>query len=353
MQTRYICYMRHIPFWPELPALLLRLKIRPVLGAVRWRALYTLGFRIPAFSRLLKQNLSFPAGLGHNTALLRALLQEARHLDRTAVLMPVHIASDHNLGRPAINSVHTYYDLADSHSTHKNQKKKLNYVEGEAFFRTVPSTKPLFIDHAHGITKQENAKYRIIVRQIVEIPSLNYEDIDIRAIQINLQRNGSLIRDGNRISSSLGNYYFLRWRAPWDQHRPYGDATKIKLLGWQAHLGQSEQLRRYNIYKQFLSGELLGQHLPKIFPLRSKLYIASNVWPPYDRQYFDPLRKLYDVYRYYDFPSLSSFVTGPHPNTAKLMLIEDQIKDKARRALIVHPLNALELEQIIKLPSKK
>lgn len=347
MQTRYICYIRHIPFWRALPALLLRLKIRPVLGAVRWRALYTLGFRIPAFSRLLKENLSFPAGLGHNTALLRALLQEARHLDRTAVLMPVHIASDHNLGRPAINSVHAYYNLADSHSTHKNQKKKLNYVEGETFFRTVPSTKPLFIDHAHGITKQENAKYRIIVRQIVEIPSLNYEDIDIRAIQINLQRNGLLIRDGNRISSSLSNYYFLRWRAPWDQHRPYGDATKIRIENWPLHPSH------YTIYERFLSGDLLCKHLPKIFPPRSKLYIASNVWPPYDRQYFDPLRKLYDVYRYYDFPSLSSFVTGPHPNTAKLMLIEDQIKDKARQDLVVHPLNALELEKIIKLSSDK
>ena len=353
MRQKYICYIRHIPFWRELPRLLLRLKVRPFLGGVRWRVLYALGFRIPAFGRLLRGRLSFPAGMGHNTALLRALLGEAHHLNRTAVLMRVNIHFDHNLGKPIINSVHDYYDLAHSYSTYKNQKKRLDYMEGKEFFQTVRGTKPLFVNHAQGITEQENRKYPIIVRQIVEIPSLNYDDIDIRAIQVNLKRNAALIRGGNHISSSLGNYYFLRWRAPWDKHQQYGDATTSRLLGWQEHLSQEERLRRYSIYQQFLSGELLSQHLPKIFPPGSKLYIASNVWPPYDRQYFNPLRNLYEVYRYYDFPALSSFVSGPKPNTAKLMLIEDQIKDSARRTLIVHPLNALELEKILELPSKK
>ena len=163
-----------------------------------------------------------------------------------------------------------------------------------------------------------------------------YRDPEVVKIYYNssleLQPRKYLLDAAKKITSKLGKFHFFFCRVPWDSHTVNYKENIHKYMiqrSWDS----------YTTFEHFITSEGLSRQLMKIFPKGSKLYIASNLWPPKDKDLFDPLKKYYDVYRYYDFSELIHFADPTKKagnNTIKLQLIEEIVQKKSAGVFGIH-----------------
>ena len=300
-------------------------------------------------------------GIAHNTRSVERLLIEALYLGRTAILPPMHIPAAHNLGRSLKVLISEYYDLSKSYAVLPDTLRvPLSYIEYRDFWRGAnaifPLRSALIFRNRKKISRQETQRYRIVVRHCNPWVRMPYEVPQTASFfkfqeetQIHLQVADVLRQQAEEVRAALGNYYFFQWRAPWDSHVP-PPRSGSGARPWEGGCYQSEHR---NVVRHFMDAEGLGRQLAKIFPRGSKLYIAANIWRPYDEEYFGRLQELYRVYRCYDFPQLARLAEGPERNTAKLNLIENIIGEHAAHRLKVHPGWKgwlAEMQRIVDLP---
>ena len=145
--------------------------------------------------------------------------------------------------------------------------------------------------------------------------------------QIDLRFADALIKKVESVAASLGEFYLFSVRMPWDEYTPYSHERLKKVI-----ISQGNQ-QCFDILQNWTCGKGLREQLIKVFPRRSRLYIMSNLWKPFDEDYFGPLRRSFKVYRYYDFPELVQLAEGEKCNTAQLKLIEMQLKNLSADSL--------------------
>ena len=361
MNERYLLYLpgSELRRWSEVLA---------ALRAGQIRRSFRIAYRIAAHYRKIAQpehrerifNRLFSAGISHNSGNLKTLIKEAQYLERTIVLAPLTVPSEHNLGRRIVSAVGEYYDLSRSHVRLADGREVMpKYIEYRDFIRsrdTPPFRSAKFFAPGEEIDRRTGERYPLIVRYVQ--PSTIFTgswplSSSLRSFigetKVHLQVSEALSRMAEDTCAALDSYCFLQWRAPWDSHVP-PPRLRSGARRWEGHYYQ----RRYrNVAEHFMDAEGLCRQLVKVFPRGSKLYIAANLWRPYDEAYFGPLRRLYRVYRCYDFPQLARLAEGPERNTSKLNLIENIIGEHAAHRLKVHPhrKDALaEMQRIVDLP---
>ena len=367
MSEKYLLYMpgSELRRWSEVLA---------ALRAGQIRRSFRIAYRIAGHYRRIAQPRRrerildglFPCGLSHNSRNLQILIQEAQYLGRTIVLPPLSVPAHHNLGRHVVSSVGEYYDLSRSHvRLADGQEVVPKYIEYRDFIRrrdVPPFRSAKFVTHGEEIDRRANERYPLIVRYTDgnAVKSSFSPGYSLGAWEnVHLQVSETLSRMAEDTSTGLDRYCFLQWRLPWDGHIPLRlewrepwdaqGAVRAKMATRTDTLAR----RKWHVVRHFMDGESLCRQLPKIFPRGSKLYIAANIWRPYDEAYFGPLRRLYRVYRCYDFPQLARLAEGPERNTSKLNLIENIIGDQAAHRLHVHPWQGFrlaEMQRIVDLP---
>ena len=369
MSERYLLYLP-VPVpespWSQVLRALRARRIRRSIGIVRslcarcWRLASSSGRE-----RIL--NKLFPNGLSHNSRNLQILIQEAQYLGRTIVLAPLVVPSHHNLDRCVVSAVGEYYDLSRSHvRLADGQEVVPKYIKYRDFIRRrdVPSFwSAKFVAGGEEIDRQTNERYPLIVRYTDghAVKSSFSPGYNLGAWEnVHLQVSETLSRMAEDTSTELDSYCFLQWRAPWDRHIPLRlkwrepwDAQDAVHAGFMSTRIDKLTRRKWPVVRHFMDGESLCGQLAKVFPRSSKLYIAANIWRPYDEAYFGPLRALYRVYRCYDFPQLARLAEGPERNTSKLNLIENIIGEHAAHRLHVHPWQGFrlaEMQRIVDLP---
>ena len=291
------------------------------------------------------------AGLLHNLSVLQQLLGEAIHLRRTPVVFPLGLSKTHNLGKkPRGREFTDYYDLDNSYAISHGERQRLNYVVhsdlSECIYRNTSQSR-LLIGQNDVVTPLDNERYETVVRQIrtETIPNFSYSDM--ADTEFHIQPREDIIRLAADVAAKLharnpNGFFTMQWRAPFDANVD-ADADSTPIRNWLWRLDPEERERRNAIYRQFLSADRLTRLLPRIFPKGNPLYIMSNVHPPYDERYFGPLRDIYNIYRYYDFPETVELMADK-PDNYRLLLVEEEILKRSSQAIRVHPLHVLDLE---------
>ena len=362
MSERYLLYLLgSMGRWSEVLA---------ALRAGQIRRSFRTAYRIAGHYRRIVQpshrerllNELFPAGIDHNSFNLKILIQEAQYLERTIVLAPLTVPSVHNLGRRVASAVGDYYDLSRSHVRLADGRAVVpKYIEYRDFIhrRDVPPFRSgKFFARGEKIDRRANERYPLIVRYVDShfpfdptwLPFFLLRGA-MTETKVYLQVSEALSRMAEDTCAALGSYCFLQWRAPWDSHVP-PPRLRSGARRWRGYYYQNEHR---DVVEHFMDAEGLCRQLPKIFPRGSKLYIAANIWRPYDEEYFGRLRELYRVHRCYDFPQLARLAEGPECNTVKLNLIENIIGEHAAHRLKVHPGSKrkdvlAEMQQLVDLP---
>ena len=390
MKGRYIAYVLNWPSWRQLFGRLRRLQIGYGLDSLRNKLRYPVAFRYThaAGNRMIYHNMCIHTGILHSTRNLSYLLKEASYLGRTAILFPMALKANHNAGKAVISPFAEYYDLANSRLAFPHGEempendldfdlgnslssvtgvpgKALDYIDVEDFLRQSSGSHARFVPLHGRIDSREAERYPLIVRSVQQRPMWwhNMDETDpfhrfFAQTRACLEIAPPLKQLAEQLVSTLGDYYVLRWRSPWDPPaNPEVGGTadkKAGVIGREGHYWQD--IRRdgnWATIRRFVNGRSLCRQLSKIFPPGSNLYIASNLLRPQDEEFFGPLRELYKVYRYYDFASLLPFAEGPDRNTAKLFLIERLLQDGAKGSFVFHPVRPTSLaamRQLLQLP---
>ena len=317
-------------------------------------------FKYPSIfrHRLVKSMGSHKAGISHITRDMIDLIKESIDLNSTAVILPFQLASVHNLGKEYYSTSDIYYNLSDSYYvTPAGEKKNIRVIQAKDFLKMRNWYRVRFfcqyetMHPAKETGNTINVRWRDDVEHLEKRPEnpniLFFEYND--GTQIHLCLADDLINKVESVSSTLGEYYLLRVRMPWDGHTPYNkELLKKKIMDWEmVHRnraaqgigrGQKEAIafgnqQSYDTLQDWTYGEGLREQLLKIFPRGSNVYIMSNLWKPFDEDYFGPLRSSFKVYRYYDFPELVQLAEGEKPNTAQLKLIEMQLQEQSTDSL--------------------
>ncbi len=287
---------------------------------------------------LIKLMGSDSAGIDHITLDLVDLIKESIDLNSTAIIFPFKINPQHNFGREADSTPDIYYNLSDSYYvTPTGEKKKIRVIHAKDFLKmwsyyrvrffcqgkTIPPTKEnrknmINVCHRYSYVKHFKRLPGNVNGELYEYPD---------GTQIHLRLANVLIKKAESVLQTLGEYYLLRVRMPWDGHIPYShERLKTEMISW----GNQQS---YDTLREWAYGEGLHEQLLKIFPRGSNVYIMSNLWRPFDEDYFGPLRRSFKVYRYYDFPELVQLAEGEKCNTGQLKLIEREFQKQSTDSL--------------------
>ena len=290
---------------------------------------------------LLEDCLEVSAGINHIRSNIHGLVAEAYYLRRIPILAPINLPDFHNLDCHVEEKCFSdYFNLSESFLKIGDEKMTLEYALPEDVVIEQNRIQSIKLVDGHEVIPDDiNRHCDLIIREKYSSHRMlpgSYKDSEVAKIyyksSLYLQPRRDLLEAAEIITRQLGEFFFLFCRMPWDSckinfkknihdYMIYHDATK------------------YAIFEHFMTGEGLSRQLMKIFPKGGKLYIASNLWPPRDKDLFDPLKKYYDVYRYYDFLELEHFADLTKKvgnNTAKLQLIEETIQKKSNRIFGVH-----------------
>ena len=312
--------------------------------------------------RLLKLMGSHASGIDHYTRDMMDLIKESMDLNSTAIIFPFKIERNHNFGKEVCHSsAEDYYNLSDSYYiTAEGEKKKIKYIHAKDFLKIRNYYRILFFQQYETIHWAGGNKNIINVRlrdpevehltKSTESPNIRFFEYSDRT-QIHLCLADSLRKKAESVTATLGEYYLLQIRKPWDKHIPYNEEfMRKKITDWEIFhkyragrgIGRFQKeiiafgnQQSCDILRDFTYGEGLRKQLLKIFPQGSNLYIMSNIWPPSDEDYFGPLRRSFKVYRYYDFQELAQLMEGEKCNTAQLKLIEKRLQDQSADNLIL------------------
>ena len=172
------------------------------------------------------------------------LIKESIDLNSIAIIFPFNINSQHNFGKECNSAPDICYNLSDSYYvTPAGEKKKIRYIHAKDFLKMRNYYRVYFFRQDETIHPAKETGNIINVRlRDTEIEHLRkrsqsrnirlYEYYD--GTQIHLRLADALIKKAKSVSASLGKYYLLRVRMPWDGHIPYNkELLKKKIIDWE------------------------------------------------------------------------------------------------------------------------
>jgi hypothetical protein len=167
----------------------------------------------------------------------------------------------------------------------------------------------------HLVTATENAAYQLIVKNNPSGLGLDgvyaHDDFDF---DVELCPSRLVLDHADRVSRLLGEYHSMHVRR--------GD----KLTDKERCPNLEQDTRPERIYET----------VSRVLPKGSRVYVLTDENAP---NYFDVLKKDYQVVQYFDFQELKELVEGEHPDNFLLYEVEQLIfaRAKTRIHTFAHP----------------
>ncbi len=354
--NRYFCYVVRPPSYKRsIFELVIKGNPKCLIQSVRLRILRRLNFwrlRYPGkYSSALMQDMIFTGGIDHITNNLTSLLKEALYVKATPIIFPIRTSPVHNFGKEINRSVDEYYNLSKSYLTTAKggrERQRLNYIllndlsqlRGRYRVCVFNPRKPRIPPKSHQntiIIRYLDRRYNAGLN-VGGMPEDHPFKHFYRTTKVNFKLSDQVEKTARKVSAKLGGnycFFFLMCRFPWDRYGPFDtDLLKKYVNGYLSHPNHKNTLK---MIRHFLSAEDLKQRLLEIFPKGSQLYIASNLWKPYNQEHFRPLADAFELYFCDDFSEISALGSPETPDTAKLKLIERTlIKDSADSLVLTY-----------------
>ena len=299
------------------------------------------------------------SGLNHCLRNLFAIVREAVLLDRIPVLLPPILWPRHNLNHRIAPSWRRYYDLdnieivvryrglaARLFSDRVIPAKDFRYIEYEEFKKLRFSRGEYKQIGAHRrISLRKNRRYRLIARYNAFNPIWSMwwwrwpefwwqKARRFRRYGISLNHQWVLW-----LLASLPKFFHYRYWPNVIVRLP--PARDIKETAQQVsaalgdkyyvlHIRRDEFAERVPAIDKATRPRAILDRIQTFVPRGVTLYIMTDERDP---RYFDLLREHYEVYQYFDFPSLAACIDTPDPDNYKLFMIESQIRDTAHQVI--------------------
>ncbi len=274
----------------------------------------------------------------HALNILKAAIQEAVCLNRTLVVGTFTISADGNLGYTLKNtSFNHYVDLdkvqvcriTDGDITQLSEP--FNYINAENFaLEKYRKNEVLSVENDKIVSAELNHQYKVISRKIttdkydhsysnilVHFPAStevdHLSDVVLNAMGTNLKmaKQRAEIHYGTDYSANSDFYQIMTPQHPTHYACLYLRYDNTKTTPEKLYATNISQIRA--IFKR-----------AKITKNRN-VYVASDI---NDSDYFQPLKKQYTLYRYYNFPELKALVSGKNKekiDNAMLYSVEKNI----------------------------
>ena len=285
-----------------------------------------------------------PCDLDHMLALLKAVIKEAVILDRTLVITQGRMGKQYNFGKDLSVDFDNYINL-DKTSVYEidrnnMQKCPFNYVKADDFnLKSYAANQIVELEEEEPLSTHNN--FEVIIRKIetrffawqprFSPYMVRFEPAD-KVNQITDQVLNAMetnLAQVQELSSTFQGVDFSANRDIYATPMPTVPSTYYACL----HVRLNDM--SYTPYVRYASKpKNICAALKRAIPQNSKLYIMSDIQDP---NYFDFLKKDYQIYRYHDFPVLKQLVSGESGNpvdNAMLYSVEKNILQYANRKII-------------------
>jgi len=242
-------------------------------------------------------------GLGHQLGNLEALVREAALLGRVPVAPVVTLAGKHNGGVPLRSDPSPYVDL-DRVRVRRSDGAS---AESIRLAREAPAADaPLRISHRHRVSPEENARHRVIVRDVSggwsglwarRRPSLPREG----GLSVEWSPAPSVASLAERVADELGSFAAVHVRA--------GDRRWHHPTLWY-----------------WTHPRIIRRTLRKVLPPGTRLYLLADDLRP---SYLKLLRDDYTLLRYHDVEALRELPSPPDPDNFLLYAVEREVMARA------------------------
>jgi hypothetical protein len=287
--------------------------IRPVLGGEKLKpALHMNGSG--ETNGYFTVNVGCDAGIKHMKSALALMVKESLSLKRTPVVFAPRLEPSHNFGRPVDASWDKYVDLDRIAITNNGSTCQIRALQQGAL-ADMDDLAVLEVKAKHLITATENAAYQLIVKNNPSGLGLDgfysHDDFDF---DVELCPSRLVLDHADRVSRLLGEYHSMHVRR--------GD----KLTDKKGCPNLEQDTRPERIYET----------ISRVLQKGSRVYILTDEKAP---NYFDLLKKDYQVVQYFDFPELKALVEGDYADNFLLYEVEQLIfaRAKTRIHTFAHP----------------
>jgi len=236
------------------------------------------------------------AGINHLRYSLQLQLKEALFLGRTLVVFDPLFSPWHNFGRKLDSTWEKYLDLNDIRIDAGKKTLPVHWVRIADFEQSGLSI--LRIDKTHKVSREQNATYDLVIRNDPMGLTANYNFQ--KNWEVHLSSSAAVREIAARIIATLGEYTAVHVRR--------GDKLDNKSL--------------YPNLENDTQASKIRDTLRRFFPHGGRLYVLTNEPDP---KFFDPLKDIFEVRQYFDFPILREIIGCVEPDNFFLYLVEQEI----------------------------
>ncbi len=246
-------------------------------------------------------------GMNHLKWALGLHAQEAFFLRRTLLVSRPMLSPGHNFGRRLDVPWSKYINLKGIFLKIDNARqpvkvKRLEEVDPKGL-------SVLNITNDHRVLRGENEAYDLIVRDDPDGLSRGKDRFyDSVKWPCDIWSSSEIERIAAGVKAKLEDYTAVHVRR--------GD--KLHLKEWKE--------KHPNLERDTQPLQII-ETLRRILPTANRIYILTNET---DRNFFDPLRQVFDVFQYFDFPELRCIVEDECPDNHFLYEIEKRLFSQAR-----------------------
>jgi hypothetical protein len=252
-------------------------------------------------NRYFTVNVSCEAGINHLKSALALLVKESLSLHRTPVVFTPRFLPSHNFGKAVDASWDRYIDLDRIAVLRNGPTDYVKAVKRDVAADHEEALAVLEVKGKHFVTPAENAEYQLIIKNsgsgLGTDAVYSHDEFDF---DVDFFPSGALASHADHIRRQLGVYHSMHVRR--------GDKLKDK--------------KRYPNLERDTQPAHIYDTVSRVVPKGSRVYILTDEKAP---NYFDVLKKDYEVFQYVDFPELKALVDGDHPDNFFLFEIEQLI----------------------------
>lgn len=257
-------------------------------------------------------------GINHLREALNWLVRESISLNRTPLVFKPNFDSCHNFNIDVDATWNKYINLKNIEITNTLTGNKISIEAAmEEDVANIAEFSVLWIERDHIITDMENKTFDLIIRHNrtgLEISGIHNGIRGLPEYSVRFLPSIFVLETYNRVRNKIENYCAI-------------------------HVRRGDMLNMIDTYPNLnhdTHPDQIITTISKVLPRKSNIYILTN---ERDRNYFNPLKKYYIVFQYFDFPELRELIECENPDNFLLFEIEKLIFENANTKIytFTHP----------------
>jgi len=269
-------------------------------------------------SKFFTVQIDAKPGINHLREALNWLVRESISLNRTPLVFTPHFDSRHNFDIEVQANWDKYINLNNIQIINKPTGNAISIqAVMEKDIAGFDDLSVLWIERDHIISDKENSEFDLIIRHNrtgLEISSIHNGIRGLPEYSVTFLPSAFVLDTYNQVCNKTENYCAIHVRR--------GDMLSM--------------VETYPNLKHDTHPDQIIATISKVLPRKSNVYILTN---ERDRNYFNPLKKDYIVFQYFDFPELRELLECEKPDNFLLFEIEKLIFENANTKIytFTHP----------------